>query len=159
MGRRWGRSPCPGWLRCGRSSPRKHWAGPWRGAPPRRSPADRSRASAAGCRPPGPDGCRAFPWAAPARPVAAGRPPQVLVVAVLAPRLADDVAGLEAPVLRPLQLARADLADQPEHVRRERPVRVLADVGALHADAGETFLVLEQVEEQPAIEALLEHDG
>ena len=41
---------------------------------------------------------------------------------------------------------------------RERAVRVLADVGPLDAHAREALLVLEQVEEQPPVETLLEHD-
>ena len=90
-------------------------------------------------------------------PLAARRAAQELVVGVLDARLADDVAGPQALVSRALQLARADLADEAQDVGGERAVRVLAHVGPLDADAGEALLVLEQVEEQLPVEALLEH--
>ena len=90
-------------------------------------------------------------------PLTAGGAAEELVVAVLDAGLADDVAGVQAPVLRLFQLSRADLADEPEEMSGERPVRVLADVGALDTHAGEVLLVLEQVEEEVPVEALLEH--
>ena len=91
-------------------------------------------------------------------PELARRAAQVAVVGVLHPRLADHLTGLEAVVSRPLQLSRAHLADDPEHVRRQRAGSVAADEGALDAEAGEAAPVLEQVEEQRAAQPLLEHD-
>ena len=91
-------------------------------------------------------------------PLAPGGAAQVLVIGVLDSRLADDVSRLQGPVGGPAELMRADLADEAEDVRGERTVLVLADVGALDADAGEALPVLEHVEEQAAVEALPEHD-
>ena len=92
--------------RCGRSSPRRRLAGPWREAPPRPPPACPSRASAAGCRRPGRAGCRASAARAAQRvhldPLAAGGAAQELVVGVLDARLPDDVPGLQVPVRRPV---------------------------------------------------------
>jgi hypothetical protein len=91
-------------------------------------------------------------------PLAAGDPAQEAVVAVLHTGLADDVAGSDAAIGGPLQLTWAHLPDDPEDVSGEGAGLVAADVGALDADAGEPLLVLEQVEEQAAVDALLQND-
>ena len=90
-------------------------------------------------------------------PLTAGGAAEELVVAVLDAGLADDVAGVETPVLRLFQLSRADLADEAEEMGGQRPVRVLPDVGPLDTHAREALLVLEQVEEELPVEALLQH--
>ena len=64
-------------------------------------------------------------------------PAQQRVVGVLDPGLADLVAGLEVLVARVLELLLVDLADVAEHVRGQRPLRIVADVDALDRDAGE----------------------
>ncbi len=91
-------------------------------------------------------------------PLAPGRAAQELVVGVLDASLADDVAGPQARLRGPPQLVRRDLADEAEQVGRHRPVLVLADVGAVDAHPREPLPVLEQVEEQPSVDPLAQHD-
>jgi hypothetical protein len=67
---------------------------------------------------------------------------QVTVIRVLEAALADHVAGRHAGEVLVGLLGSAEVADVAEDLSRERPVRVVADIGLLFDEAGERGLVL-----------------
>ena len=87
-------------------------------------------------------------------------PPQIAVVGVLDPVLADLVAGFQPLVAGLLELLRVDLADISEQVRAEGAVPIAAHKDALHGDAGEVGLVLLQVIDEVVVDVALQgHRG
>ncbi len=79
------------------------------------------------------------------QPLRAGDAAEIGVVRRLNARLSDLVARHVAELRVASELRRRDLADVAEQLRRERVVRVLADVRAAYDHAGELVLVLREV--------------
>ena len=91
-------------------------------------------------------------------PRRAGDAAEIRVVGGLDAGLADHVAGLVALLRQRLQLLRGDLADVAEHLRRQRPVRVVADVRRRRLDAGELRRVLGEVVHHRVLRRLPQDD-
>src|SRR5581483_9534262 len=89
------------------------------------------------------------------RPVAAA---EVLVVLGLDAGLPDRVRRLVAELLVRLVLGRRDRTDVAEDVRRERLVRVLAQVALRELHAGERRLVLGEIGDLVRVDAVLDDD-
>ena len=72
--------------------------------------------------------------------------------------LADLLAAAVAVLLEPLELLGRDLADVAEHLRSERPVLVVAQVGADDRDAREVVRALEQRRHLVLVHGRLDED-
>ena len=91
-------------------------------------------------------------------PRRAGDAAEIRVVGGLDAGLADQVARVVALLRQRLQLLRGDLTDVAEHLRRERPVRVVADVRRRRLDAGELRRVLGEVVHHRILRRLPQED-
>ena len=83
---------------------------------------------------------------------------QVPVIGVLEATLADHVAGRHAGEVLVGLLGSAEIADVAEDLRRERPARVVSDIGLLFDETRERGLVLGQEDERRARDVSFERD-
>src|SRR5205814_10505295 len=88
-----------------------------------------------------------------------GLPAEVRVVGALEARLADVRARPQASSGRRVELLLRDLPDRTEHLRAQRAVRVMAQVGARDLDARELVAVLGEVEHDVVPRRLVDRHG
>ena len=88
-----------------------------------------------------------------------GLPAEVRVIGALEARLADVRARPQASSGRRVELLLRDLPDRTEHLRAQRAVRVMAQVGARDLDARELVAVLGEVEHDVVPRRLVDRHG